>query len=204
MLERAPRLSEHLCQGCRDHFDAVKSGLDALGVAYVVAPRLVRGLDYYVRTAYEFTSDALGAQSAVAGGGRYDGLVETLGGPPTPGIGFALGAERLAMILEAMGRPIPARRPLVFLVSADAEGATAALRLSSALRKAGVACDLDARGGKLARQFKQAERVQARFALVLGSKEVEAGEAKLKDLTTRVETPVKLAELALRLAEVAA
>ena len=113
--------------GCRDHFDAVKAGLDALGVAYRVEPRLVRGLDYYVRTAYEFTSDALGAQSAVAGGGRYDGLVETLGGPPTPGIGFALGVERLALILEALKRPIPVRRPEVFLVSADAAGATDAL-----------------------------------------------------------------------------
>ncbi len=203
VLQQAPRLLERLCQPCRDHFAAVRSGLDALGVAYVVEPRLVRGLDYYVRTAYEFTSDALGAQSAVAGGGRYDGLVETLGGPPTPGIGFALGAERLALILEALGRPIPSRRPVVFLVSADEAGAAAALRLSSELRKAGVACDLDARGGKLARQFKQAERVEARFALVLGGAELAAGEGKLKDLATRQETPVKLANLATRLREVA-
>jgi histidyl-tRNA synthetase len=203
VLQQAPRLLERLCQPCQEHFAAVRSGLDALGVAYVVEPRLVRGLDYYVRTAYEFTSDALGAQSAVAGGGRYDGLVETLGGPPTPGIGFALGAERLALILEALGRPIPARRPVVFLVSADAAGAAAALRLSSELRKAGVACDLDARGGKLARQFKQAERVEARFALVLGGAEVAAGEGKLKDLATRQETPVKLADLAAHLREVA-
>jgi histidyl-tRNA synthetase len=203
VLQQAPRLLERLCPPCREHFAAVRSGLDALGVAYLVEPRLVRGLDYYVRTAYEFTSDALGAQSAVAGGGRYDGLVETLGGPPTPGIGFALGAERLALILEALGRPIPVRRPAVFLVSADEAGAAEALRLSSELRKAGVACDLDARGGKLARQFKQAERVEARFALVLGSAEVAAGEGKLKDLTTRQETPVKLAALAAHLREVA-
>ena len=180
MLQTAPRLLDRLCEPCRDHFDAVRAGLDALGVAYPVEPRLVRGLDYYVRTAYEFTSDALGAQSAVAGGGRYDGLVETLGGPPTPGIGFALGVERLALILEALERPIPVRRPAVFLVSADEAGAAAVLRLSSELRKAGVACDLDARGGKLARQFKQAERVGARTALVLGSQEVAAGEGKLE------------------------
>jgi histidyl-tRNA synthetase len=195
VLQAAPRLLDRLCEPCRAHFDAVKAGLDALGVAYQIDPRLVRGLDYYVRTAYEFTSDALGAQSAVAGGGRYDGLVETLGGPPTPGIGFALGAERLALILEALGRPIPSRRPVVFLVSADEAGAAAVLRLSSDLRKAGVACDLDARGGKLARQFKQAERVGARYALVLGGNEVAAGEAKLKDMATRAETPVKLAAL---------
>ncbi len=203
VLQSAPRLLDRLCDPCRVHFDAVRAGLDALGVAYLVEPRLVRGLDYYVRTAYEFTSDALGAQSAVAGGGRYDGLVETLGGPPTPGIGFALGAERLALILEALGRPIPVRRPLVFLVAADEAGAAAVLKLSSDLRKAGVACDLDARGGKLARQFKQAERVAARFALVLGSAEVAAGEGKLKDMTTRQETPVKLAGLAAHLREAA-
>ena len=111
VLRAAPRLLDQLCEPCRDHFDAVRAGLDALGVAYTVEPRLVRGLDYYVRTAYEFTSDALGAQSAVAGGGRYDGLVETLGGPPTPGVGFALGVERLALILEALGRPIPVAPP---------------------------------------------------------------------------------------------
>jgi len=195
VLEKAPRLADRLCQGCRDHFAAVKGGLDALGVPYQVDPRLVRGLDYYVRTAYEFVSDALGAQSTVAGGGRYDGLVETLGGPPTPGIGFALGVERLAIILEGLQRPVPQRRPEVFFVSADAAGATAALALSAALRKAGVACDLDARGGKFARQIKQAERVGARYALVLGGNEVAAGEAKLKDMATRAETPVKLSEL---------
>jgi histidyl-tRNA synthetase len=196
VLEQAPRLLERLCDGCRDHFAAVKAGLDALGVAYVVEPRLVRGLDYYIRTAYEFTSDALGAQSAVAGGGRYDGLVETLGGPPTPGIGFGLGMERLALILEANGRPVPARTPEVFFVSADPAGAAEALRLAAALRKGGIACDLDARGGKFKTQVKQAERVGARFLLVLGGNEVASGEAKLKDLATRVETPVKLADLA--------
>jgi histidyl-tRNA synthetase len=195
VLDGAPRLADRLCQGCRDHFAAVRGGLDALGVRYRVAPRLVRGLDYYVRTAFEFTSDALGAQSAVAGGGRYDGLVETLGGPPTPGIGFALGVERLALILEALGRPVPTRRPEVFLVSADEAGARAALELAARLRKAGVACDLDARGGKFKAQFRQAERVGARTALVLGGNEVASGEAKLKDMETRAEVPVRLADL---------
>jgi histidyl-tRNA synthetase len=199
VLDAAPRLLDRLCDGCRTHFDAVKGALDALGVAYEVEPRLVRGLDYYVRTAYEFTSDQLGSQSAVAGGGRYDGLVETLGGPPTPGIGFALGQERLALILEAAGRAAPERRPEVFFVSADAEGAIEALRRGAELRKAGIACDLDARGGKLKAQFKQAERVGARYALVLGTNEVRSGQAKLKDLSSREETPVALSDLAARL-----
>jgi histidyl-tRNA synthetase len=199
VLNGAPRLLERLCDGCRAHFEEVKRALDALGVAYQVDPRLVRGLDYYVRTAYELTSDALGSQSAVAGGGRYDRLVETLGGPPTPGIGFALGEERLAMILEKAGREPPVRTPAIFFVTADAEGALEALRRAAELRRSGIPCDLDPRGGKMKAQFRQAERVGARFALVLGGNEVRTGEAKLKDLRTREETPVLLGELAARL-----
>jgi len=199
VLNGAPRLLDRLCEACRAHLDQVKGALDALGVAYRVDPRLVRGLDYYVRTAYEFTSGALGSQSAVAGGGRYDGLVETLGGPPTPGIGFALGQERLAMILEANGRAAPARPPEVFFVSADAEGAIEALRRGAELRRAGVPCDLDPRGGKMKAQFKQAERVGARYAVVLGGNEVRSGLAKLKDVKSREETPVALSDLVARL-----
>ncbi len=198
VLNAAPRLLDRLCEECRTHFDQVKAALDALGVAYRVDPRLVRGLDYYVRTAYEFTSDALGSQSAVAGGGRYDGLVETLGGPPTPGIGFALGEERLAMILEKAGRAPPAQAPEVFFVTADAEGATEALRRAAELRRAGIACELDPRGGKMKAQFRQAERVGARYAVVLGGNEVRSGQAKLKDMRTREETPVALGDLAAR------
>ena len=198
VLEKAPRLLERLCDGCRAHFDRVKEGLTALGVEFTVDTRLVRGLDYYVRTAFELSSDALGSQSALAGGGRYDKLVETLGGPPTPGVGFALGQERLAMVLEKLGRAAPARRPAVFFISADAAGAMEGLRRAAALRTAGVACDLDPRGGKLKAQFKQAERVGARYAVVLGGNEVATGQAKLKDLATREETPVALDELAAR------
>jgi histidyl-tRNA synthetase len=199
VLADAPRLIDRLCEGCAAHFDAVKGALDALGVSYTVDPRLVRGLDYYVRTAFEFSSTALGSQSAVAGGGRYDGLVETLGGPPTPGIGFALGQERLALILESLGHVSPEPRPEIFFVSADEQGAREALRRASLLRKAGIACELDPRGGKLARQFKHAERVRARYAVVLGGNEVASGQAKLKNLETREETPVALDELAARL-----
>ena len=201
VLAEAPRLLDRLCGPCRVHFDAVREGLESLGVACQVDPRLVRGLDYYVRTAYEFSSDAIGSQSAVAGGGRYDGLVETLGGPPTPGIGFALGQERLALVLEASGRKPPEDRPAVFFVAADEIGAREALLRAAALRKAGVASELDPRAGKLARQFKQAERVRARYAVVLGGNEVTSGQAKLKDLDTREETPIALSELVARFAK---
>ena len=198
VLAGAPSLLDRLCDGCRTHFDAVRQGLDDLGVTYTVNPRLVRGLDYYVRTAYEFTSDALGSQSAVAGGGRYDGLVETLGGPPTPGIGFGMGEERLALILEATGKPVPSVRPEVFFIAADAAGHREALRRAAELRRAGIACDLDARGGKVPRQFKQAERVGARYAVVVGGEEAASGRARLKDMETREETPVELAGLVAR------
>jgi histidyl-tRNA synthetase len=200
VLAEAPRLIERLCPGCAAHHRAVTEGLAALGVAHQVDARLVRGLDYYVRTAYEFESDALGAQAAVAGGGRYDRLVETLGGPPTAGIGFALGQERLAMMMAAAGRPIPGRAPVLFFVSADEAGAREALLRAAELRRAGIACDLDARGGKLARQFKQAERVGARYAVVLGGDEVASGRARLKDLSSREETAIALADLAARFA----
>jgi len=200
VLADAPRLVDRLCAGCKAHLDAVLAGLQALGVKCLVDPRLVRGLDYYVRTAYEFTSDALGSQSAVAGGGRYDGLVETLGGQPTPGIGFALGEERLALVLAATGRAPPESRPEVFLIAADEAGAREAQLRAAALRKAGVACELDPRGGKLGRQFKQAERVRARYALVLGGNEIATGQAKLKELDTRAETPIALADLVARFA----
>jgi len=198
-LDRAPRLLDRLCEPCRVHFDQVKGALDALGVRYDIDGRLVRGLDYYVRTAYEFTSDALGSQSAVAGGGRYDRLVETLGGPPTPGIGFALGEERLAMILAKAGKEAPAQAPAVFFITADAEGAIEALRRAAELRRAGIACDLDPRGGKMKAQFKQAERVGARYAVVLGGNEVRTGQAKLKDVATREEIPIALGEIVTRL-----
>ncbi|HEU4383577.1 MAG TPA: histidine--tRNA ligase [Anaeromyxobacteraceae bacterium] len=199
VLRGAPQLLDRLCAACRAHFEAVKAALSELGVSYAVDPRLVRGLDYYVRTAYEFTSDVLGSQSAVAGGGRYDGLVELLGGPAVPGIGFALGQERLALMMEAVGRDSPQPRPEVFLVAADEAGARAALSLAAALRKAGVPCDLDHRGGKLKAQLRQAERVKARYALVLGGNEVASGQARLKDMASREETPVALADLAARL-----
>ena len=199
LLDGAPRLLQHLCDGCRRHFERVRAGLEALKVPYHVETRLVRGLDYYVRTAFEFTSDALGLQSAVAGGGRYDRLVETLGGPPTPGIGFAFGQERLAMILEKAGRVMEEVRPVVFFISADEQGALEGLRQATELRRLGIACDLDPRGGKLKAQFKQAERVGARYAVVLGGNEVATGQAKLKDLRTREESPLALAELKSRL-----
>jgi histidyl-tRNA synthetase len=200
VLEGAPRLLDRLCAPCAEHFAAVKAGLTAGGVAFVIDSRLVRGLDYYTRTAFEFTSDALGSQSAVAGGGRYDKLVELLGGQATPAFGFAMGEERLVMVLEALQIPVPATGPEVFLVSVDPEGAREALRLVMSLRRAGIAADFDPRAGKVKTQFRQAERMGARRVLVLGGDEVRSGRAKLKLLATGEESPVGLDRLAAALA----
>jgi histidyl-tRNA synthetase len=199
-IQAAPKLLEKLCAPCAEHFAAVRRHLDDLGIPHQVDPRLVRGLDYYTRTAFEISSDALGAQSAVVGGGRYDGLVELLGGPATPAFGFAMGVERLVMMIEAVGKVPADPKPLVFLASADDAGMRLALRVARDLRQRGIAADLDPRGGKIPRQIKQAERVGARFLLVLGDAEAKSGQAKLKELATRAERPVPLAELAAVLA----
>ena len=199
VLAEAPRLLERLCDGCRAHFEAVRQGLDDLGVPYQVNPRLVRGLDYYVRTAYEFTSDALGSQSAVAGGGRYDGLVETLGGQPTPGIGFGMGEERLALILEAAGPARagdPPRRLLRLGRRRRAAGGHAARR-RAAPRRGGLR-PRRARAASWPGSSSRPSGSGARYAVVIGGNEASSGQAKLKDMVTREEVPVALADLAAR------
>jgi histidyl-tRNA synthetase len=180
----APRLIDHLCDECAAHFEQVKSGLEAVGVPLQLAPRLVRGLDYYTRTTFELQSSALdAAQNAVGGGGRYDKLVEALGGPPTPGIGFGLGIERLLLAADAEGAfPAPERAVDVWLV--DLTGGREATVLAHELRDAGVACDraFDARSVKA--QLKGANRAGARLALIVGEKELAAGLVTVRDLDT--------------------
>jgi histidyl-tRNA synthetase len=178
----APRLLDHLCEPCATHFEAVKSGLDALGVQFQLAPRLVRGLDYYTRTTFELQASALdAAQNAVGGGGRYDRLVEALGGPPTPGIGFGLGVERLLLAADAEGVfPAPERAVDVWVV--DTTGGREATVLAAELRAAGIAADraFDARSMKS--QLKAADRSRARLALIIGAREREAGQVTVRDL----------------------
>jgi len=178
----APRSVDHLCDPCRDHFARVRSGLEALGVAYTIDTRLVRGLDYYTRTTFELAATALeSAQNAVGGGGRYDGLTEALGGPPTPGIGFGLGIERLLLACDAEGVfPAPTATVEVFVV--DTTGGREALELTHELRRAGVAADraFDARSMKA--QFKAADRSGARLALVVGERERAEATVTVRDL----------------------
>jgi len=195
-LADAPLMVDALCEGCRDHLAAVQAGLDALGVPYEPAPRLVRGLDYYMRTTFEFVHDGLGAQSAVGGGGRYDGLAELIGGPPLPGIGWALGVERTLLALKAEGVEPPAEQGLeVFVVPLGAAAKAYAVSLVGRLRAAGVATDLAYGDRGMKGAMKAADRSGASYAVVLGDRDLEAGEAQLKDLREHAQVAVPLDDL---------
>jgi histidyl-tRNA synthetase len=193
VLQAAPAITESLEGEAGEHFQAVQRKLRALGIAFTVNPRMVRGLDYYTRTAFEFLSDdpLLGTASAVGGGGRYDRLVKELGGPDIPAVGWALGMDRLCLLMQARGQLQP-ERPELFVATADDAAADAALALVSRLRRAGHRVDFDARGGSLKSQMKRADKSGARYALVLGSNELGSGQAALKPLAGGEPVPVAL------------
>jgi histidyl-tRNA synthetase len=178
----APRQLDYLCDACRAHFDRVKAGLEALGVPYRIDTRLVRGLDYYTRTAFEYAAESLeSAQNAIGGGGRYDGLVEEMGGPPTPAIGFALGVERILLACDAEAvLPMSGDGPDVFVV--DFAGGEMARQLSFALRSAGYRADRAFDGRSRKSQYKAADRSGARLALVVGPDEAASSTVAIKDL----------------------
>ena len=191
----APALGDSLDPESADFFASVRDGLDRLGIAYAVNPRLVRGLDYYCHTAFEFTTDALGAQGAVIAGGRYDGLVGQMGGPETPGVGWAGGIERLSMLA---GAPEPPPRPIALIpIGPEAEAET--LVLADRLRRAGFAIELGYRGN-LSRRLSRADRVNARAAVILGEDELARDMATVRDLDSGAQDEVPLAALADRLA----
>jgi histidyl-tRNA synthetase len=168
-LAEAPTIGESLCEACREHFAAVRADLDAYGVEYELVPFLVRGLDYYTRTTWEFIGPAGGAQSTISGGGRYDGLVEEIGGPPTPGVGFGAGIERLVLALEEAGVSVPAPGVDVF-IAREADGDPAAVRaLVARLRDAGLAAERDFAGRSLKGQLTQAGRVGAEAIVIVSS-----------------------------------
>jgi histidyl-tRNA synthetase len=186
-----PSILDSLCDECRAHFDAVKAGLDRLGVSYALDPRLVRGLDYYTRTAFEVHDTERGAQSALGGGGRYDGLVAEIGGPQVPGVGFSAGMERMLLALTEEGRLATTTPALVFVARmGDDAVETYAQSLVRALR-AHVPVTLDFETGKsLGAQMKQADKLGARWAVIVGEDEAKAGEATVKDLTAGTQTKV--------------
>jgi histidyl-tRNA synthetase len=190
----APQLE--LCAPCAEHFGGVRATLDALQVPYVVDKKLVRGLDYYTRTTFEaIATSGLGSQSTVAGGGRYDGLVRELGGGDVPGVGFAAGIERLALLVAAAGRE-RAGRPAVFLAPLGKDEELRADALAQALRAAGIGAEVSFRRSSPGNQMKRADALGARFALVLGDSELKSGRAKLKELATGAQHEVDLTKLA--------
>jgi histidyl-tRNA synthetase len=189
VMDQAPALLERLDPADAEHFDAVRGILDRNGIDYQLDPTLVRGLDYYTRTVFEFECEALGAQSGIGGGGRYDGLIEQLGGPATPAAGWALGVERIVLALAEEGSAPSAD---VFVVADDGERERA-LALVTELRRSGLAADLDLGGRAVKGQMKQADRVDARYALILGA---DAGKATLRDMGSGAEREVDPARVA--------
>jgi histidyl-tRNA synthetase len=196
----APTLSGYLCDACRDHFAEVRSLLDGLKIGYEVDERLVRGLDYYTRTTFEFLNPALGSQNAVAGGGRYDGLVEELGGPPTPSIGFAIGEERILTSLAAQAEaaetpPITG----VYVATAGPVDLRVAMELTQTLRRKGLRSALDLERRSLKGQMRQANKDRFRYSLILGADELARGQVTLKDMVGGAQYEIPLAEAADRL-----
>ena len=191
LLAEAPVISDYLREEARGHFDAVKAGLEAVGVPYAVDERLVRGLDYYTLTVFEAKSAALGAQDTVGGGGRYNGLVSELGGPEMPGIGFGSGVER---ILLAANSPEEGAKLDVFFATLVPEARLTAFALASSLRAEGIACDLDYADRSAKGQFKQADRTGARFAIILGDEELAQGACKLRDMNSGEERFLSVVE----------
>lgn len=178
-----PDIVNYLCESCGPHFARVQEVLTALGVEYVRNKRLVRGLDYYVKTSFEITHGGLGAQSTILGGGRYDGLVEELGGESTPGIGFGCGIERVLLTCEALGieLPVEQRRP-VFVVTLGEEARLPGLQLLNQLRQQGITAEIDYTGRSMKAQMRAANRANARIALILGENEVAQGTVGFKDM----------------------
>ncbi len=194
LVRSAPSILDSLCTGCAEHFDQVRACLDLLGVRYTVNSFMVRGLDYYTRTTFEFIAHNLGAQSAVGAGGRYDGLVEELGGPGLPGIGFAMGIERLALLLEQQQEKddTPASPMDMYVAALGEDAIQYSHALAHQLRKRGVKTALDYSGRSLKAQMKQAGRVHARFALIIGDNELEQKTAVLRDMQTREQVDIPL------------
>jgi histidyl-tRNA synthetase len=197
LLAHAPHILDHVCDECRDHFAELRAYLDQLAKPYTVNFRLVRGLDYYTKTVFEVWGEGIGAQNALFGGGRYDGLAEMLGGPPTPGVGFGSGLERHVMTLKTQNIKPPALpRPPVFIATLGKEARPAAIDLTVELRKAGLGTWMAFGQRGLKSQLREANRREASYAVILGQDEIDAGEATVRDMARGQQERVPLQELA--------
>jgi len=196
LVRGAPMMLDYLCDDCRKDFEDLKSYLDKMGIRYTVDPSIVRGLDYYTKTAFEFITTKLGAQGTVCGGGRYDHLIEEVGGPDMPGVGFGLGKERLLMLMDACGSSFgEAPAPQIFLAWIGDEPKLYALGLLHELRSKGIRADMDTRERNLKGQMKYANKLGAAFTAVIGDDEVASGELTLKNMETSEQTKVRREDL---------
>lgn len=193
IAEGAPVVIDYLCDECKEHFENVQKYLKAQNIEYTINPQIVRGLDYYTKTVFEFVSNSIGAQGTVCGGGRYDGLVEELGGQHTPSLGFAMGIERLMLLMEAQGCEFPeAEKPDLFIVTLGEKATLKAVEIAKDMREEGFSALLDLNQRSVRAQMKYADKLGAKFNVVIGDNEVEAKTAKLKNMQTGEETEINL------------
>ena len=193
IVENAPRMLDYLCDDCRNAFEELKTNLTSMGIEYVIDPNIVRGLDYYTKTAFEFVTTKIGAQGTVCGGGRYDHLIEELGGPPIPGVGFGLGIERLIMLMEANDVKFPEEsRPEVFIAVMGDAAKSFGLKLCRELRQKGVIAEMDTLSRNIKGQFKYADRLGAKYTLVIGEDELKKGVVSLKDMAKSEQREIKI------------
>ncbi len=196
IVKDAPLMLDYLCDDCRKAFEEVQNGLRAMGIDFVIDPKIVRGLDYYTKTAFEFVSNKIGAQGTVCGGGRYDNLVEEIGGPATPGVGFGLGIERLLRLMEANGYEIPEPDPLdVFITVMGDKAKLKGLEIIHKLHLAGISAQMDLMSRNVKGQFKYAARLGARYTVVIGEDELDRGVAQLKDMDAHEQTEIALDDI---------
>ncbi len=195
IAQGAPKITDYLCDECKEHFASVQKYLDAAGVEYTVNPTIVRGLDYYTKTVFEFVTDFIGAQGTVCGGGRYDGLIEELGGKHLPSLGFAMGIERLLMLMDKQGIEIPKPSTCDLYVAVMGEKASLkSFEIIKAVRSCGLIAETDVVGRGLRAQMKYADKIGAKFSMVLGDNEIEQGKAVIKNMSSGEQTEIVLDE----------
>ena len=195
LAKDAPKITDYLCEECENHFSEVKRYLDSAGVEYTVNPKIVRGLDYYTKTVFEFVTDCIGAQGTVCGGGRYDGLIEELGGKHMPSLGFAMGLERLLMVMDAQGINIPDDdKCALYIATMGDDAKVKAFELLRRVRECGLIAETDVVGRGLRAQMKYADKIGAKYSLVLGDNELSDNKAKVKNMETGEQTELALDE----------
>ena len=193
LAEGAPKITDYLCEECENHFKEVQRYLDSAGVKYVINPTIVRGLDYYTKTVFEFVTDCIGAQGTVCGGGRYDGLIEELGGKHLPSLGFAMGLERILMVMDAQGIQIPCPDTCALYIATMGDDAKVkAFNLLKQVRECGIIAETDVVGRGLRAQMKYADKIGAKYSMVLGDNEIAENKAKVKNMESGEQTELML------------